>query len=860
MRNYVFYFLGLAVVPCLAWELAGDIQYDHDPSTITEYDGKYYIYSTAENVNVIASSDLITWAWGSKPFKYTYGIPSYMQTWCEKSGGDASPWNIWAPDIIAMNNQYYLYYSRNCPYTMTGGTTNEQTIVGVATSSTLGNTDFADQGAVISRDFSAIHYRVIDPTLLFDQSGKLWMAVGSFGTSDAAGSANGGIRLFELNPSTGKLASESDNGTRLAGPWIEAPYLAYHEGYYYLFFNQGRCCDGLDATYYIRVGRSTSITGPYTDLDGVSLTNAGGSLFMGLDIFANYNNQSPSSPKANQGKIGRELGPGHVGLFRTHEDIEVFSYHYYDTQVSGRSTLGIRPLIWGANGWPRFGWDLVDGVYAIGGNNFLGVNSTSATAPVFSSWEGTNLQLWNLKRVAANQFSLTNVQTGKSLGITNGAVALGNYSASNASFHWKPRQRNDRRWDFVNVSTGGTLTTQSQWVTPAGLFYIKNQYSGMNATVANSNTSTQVTQASSATTDIQKWRFVPTSDGYTQVINVSTGLAMELTGTGTADNTKIVQNTVSSSNAQKWAFELLPDSSWRMINKATDKVIQMASNTLGAGAVQMKWLSTREQQWALTNIVQTNVDLSKDCAGVSDGVAYTDGCGRCVGGTTGLVACGSVFQAEDFCTVTEGAEETSHAGYLGEGYLNLDNVAGSSVKYAVNAATAGATTLYIRMANGGSSPREMSVSVNGNASMTNVTAPVGSWTTWETQETNITLSVGHNEIVFTSVSSDGAANLDLFAFSLTDVIVGNCDGFSRLENRSPITGSIQMHENNLVLPMGMASVGAEVRLFQMNGKLVTTYKTAKGQNLLTFKVPPGLYFVKVKARGYVSQLKNVIFY
>ena len=96
--------------------------------------------------------------------------------------------------------------------------------------------------------------------------------------------------------------------------------------------------------------------------------------------------------------------------------------------------------------------------------------------------------------------------------------------------------------------------------------------------------------------------------------------------------------------------------------------------------------------------------------------------------------------------------------------------------------------------------------------------------------------------------------------NFADVIVGNCDGFSRLENRSPITGSIQMHENNLVLPMGMASVGAEVRLFQMNGKLVTTYKTAKGQNLLTFKVPPGLYFLKVKARGYVSQLKNVVFY
>jgi len=62
------------------------------------------------------------------------------------------------------------------------------------------------------------------------------------------------------------------------------------------------------------------------------------------------------------------------------------------------------------------------------------------------------------------------------------------------------------------------------------------------------------------------------------------------------------------------------------------------------------------------------------------------------------------------------------------------------------------------------------------------------------------------------------------------------------------------------LPMGMASVGAEVRFFQMNGQLVTTYKTAKGQNLLTIKVPPGLYFVEVNARGYFSQRKNIVFY
>ena len=106
----------------------------------------------------------------------------------------------------------------------------------------------------------------------------------------------------------------------------------------------------------------------------------------------------------------------------------------------------------------------------------------------------------------------------------------------------------------------------------------------------------------------------------------------------------------------------------------------------------------------------------------------------------------------------------------------------------------------------------------------------------------------HPEIDYWLHAGDGASDCEVVRQKTKAeifTVAGNCDGFSRLETRSFFTGSIQMHGNNLVLPMGMASVGAEVRLFQMNGKLVTTYKMAKGQNLLTFKVPPGLYFLKV---------------
>ena len=48
-------------------------------------------------------------------------------------------------------------------------------------------------------------------------------------------------------------------------PIIEAPYIVYRHGYYYLFMSHNRCCQGANTRYQIRVGRSEHVTGPYVD-------------------------------------------------------------------------------------------------------------------------------------------------------------------------------------------------------------------------------------------------------------------------------------------------------------------------------------------------------------------------------------------------------------------------------------------------------------------------------------------------------------------------------------------------------------------------------------------------------------------
>jgi len=78
------------------------------------------------------------------------------------------------------------------------------------------------------------------------------------------------------------------------------------------------------------VGRSTSITGPYTDRGGIALTSGGGTIV--LSAHGNIN------------------GPGGESVF-TDTDGAILVYQYYDGNNSGYPTLGVNVLAWTSDGW-----------------------------------------------------------------------------------------------------------------------------------------------------------------------------------------------------------------------------------------------------------------------------------------------------------------------------------------------------------------------------------------------------------------------------------------------------------------------------------------------------------------------------
>lgn len=294
------------------WSLEGDT-FIHDPSTIIKDGPNYYIFGTGPGVRTKSSPDLIHWqscgpVFREAPASTTHFVPNFHGA-------------LWAPDIIRADGKFLLYYAASSWGKQTSA-------IGLATNDTLDqkakNFSWHDCGPVITSTNGG-EFNTIDPSVMLDTDGKLWLAFGSYWD---------GIFLTELDPQTGLRVATNSPIYHLA--WnhsIEASCITRHDNFYYLFVNWGQCCEGTNSTYEVRVGRAEKVSGPYRDRDGNDLAGGGGSIFL----------QSS----------GRFIGPGHIGIVNdgSTNGPTLFSYHYYDADTQGRSRLAIGKIDW-SSGWP----------------------------------------------------------------------------------------------------------------------------------------------------------------------------------------------------------------------------------------------------------------------------------------------------------------------------------------------------------------------------------------------------------------------------------------------------------------------------------------------------------------------------
>ena len=305
-------FLITAVFLCLFVEkLTAQVgqPYIHDPSTIAECDGRFYTFGTGGGG--LVSEDGWSWHGGA-----------------ERPGGGA------APDVLKIGDRYLVIYGATGGGLFGGHNGRILTMWNKSLDPRSADFRFSDPIEVAASD-GMEDCDAIDPSLLLDAAtGRLWASYGTY---------FGAIRLIELDPKTGERVK--GNIEQDIAIDCEATDLLYRNGWYYLLGTHGTCCDGVNSTYNIVVGRSRSVTGPYVDNVGRDMFHGGGRLVIAAG--------------------DRKTGPGHFGRTVIDEGVEVMSCHFEaDFDMGGRSVLAIRPLLW-RNDWPVAGEAFKEGVYEI---------------------------------------------------------------------------------------------------------------------------------------------------------------------------------------------------------------------------------------------------------------------------------------------------------------------------------------------------------------------------------------------------------------------------------------------------------------------------------------------------------------
>lgn len=446
----------------------------HDPSTIMECDGKYYTFGTGGGG--LISED--GWNWN----------PGAV-----RPGGGA------APDAIKIGDRYLIAYSA------TGGGLGGGHAGRVLTmwNKTLdpNSPDFKYTEAIevahseMDEDCDAIDAGLfLDPT-----TGRLYCTYGTY---------FGFIRMVELDPRTGaKVEGTVDPNIAID---CEATTMIYRDGWYYLLGTHGTCCDGVNSTYNIVVGRSRNVTGPFLDNMGRDMIAGGGKMVIDGD--------------------DRQFGAGHFGRYIEDEGIEKMSFHWEaDLDRSARSVLAIRPILW-ENGWP------------VGGEAFK-----AGTYEISSVRRGYALEL-------AVDFVRQNIERrgGWRMDPNEPIVVHPNQKLEDVIGTWPEGEIPARIGDWMNrPHQRWTLTVVPEAGGYVGGQYYKIQIEGTDKTLAATEDLDVTVAPAYDGSDAQLWRIEQATDGTYRIMPKSTpGYVL----TSVADSTPTLAKWDFSSDNCKWNF------------------------------------------------------------------------------------------------------------------------------------------------------------------------------------------------------------------------------------------------------------------------------------------------------------------
>lgn len=292
-----------------------------DP-TVIRVGNMFYLYVTSGRVRGYKSTDLVHWS-------RIAGNSS--EVFDEKPGftdDNVSETGMWAPDINYFDSKYVMYYS----ISKWGGGATCGIGVGVSEKpqgpfrSPVGNPN----GKLFVSSEIGVH-NSIDPCF-YEENGKRYLFWGSFY----------GIFMTELT-ADGMSVKDMSRKTKVAGNSFEATYIHKRGSYYYLFASTGACCEGMNSSYKVVVGRSMQLEGPYLDKNGVNMKN-----------FDGWN--APGYQPIVLGGDDMFAGPGHNSRIITDDNgVDWMLYHSYIDNGGTQRNLMLDKVEWDNQGWPVMG-------------------------------------------------------------------------------------------------------------------------------------------------------------------------------------------------------------------------------------------------------------------------------------------------------------------------------------------------------------------------------------------------------------------------------------------------------------------------------------------------------------------------
>lgn len=371
----------------------------HDPSIIKDTDGKYYVFGS--HITTAESDDLINWSYTARGYKTPENVHfgDLSETlkgsfkWAGEDDADCKGgFAVWAPDVFynekylwedGGRGAYMMYYSasstykRSCiglavsrdikgPYKYvdtliySGFTKNKSKDENSTHNNRYTNTnidELIEKGRVCSYkddwgidDYNNITYpNAIDPCVYEDGRGRLYLTYGSW---------SGGIFTLPINELNGLVVypgfdGETEDGrmidryfgTHIAGGkgWSgEGPFIYYDKETEYFYLQTSYEWLGTDGGYHIRMFRSTSPYGPFTDIKGNSAVYGEDHAEHGVKMFGNYYFDSLNKPYTSGGHCSSLI------------DDDNKHYLFYHTRFKGTEQFQLRvhQMFTNEDGWP----------------------------------------------------------------------------------------------------------------------------------------------------------------------------------------------------------------------------------------------------------------------------------------------------------------------------------------------------------------------------------------------------------------------------------------------------------------------------------------------------------------------------